>query len=184
MSKDEEDGVFVERCRRGDVDAFAVLIDRYQRPVFNAVYHIVRSYEDAREVAQQVFMKIYQHLDSFHGDGRFFSWVYRTAINEAINHVKSRREVELLDEESNVRRDSAEHAQQIADSARDVHDAVMRLKREYREVVVLRHFLDYSYRDAAELLHLSEKTVKSRLFTARQLLRQSLAAQGYKGARP
>jgi RNA polymerase sigma-70 factor (ECF subfamily) len=180
--KNDEDREFVERCQGGDVEAFGVLIDRYERPVFNAVYHIVRSYEDAREVTQQVFLKVYAQRNSFHGEGRFFSWLYRVAINEAINYVKGRRELETLDDERLVQRDSDAHAQEILDSARDVHEAVMHLKREYREVVVLRHFLDYSYRDAAEILHVPEKTVKSRLFTARQLLRDTLAAQGYRGS--
>lgn len=180
MSEVDQDRMYVERCLRGDVDAFGALIDRYQRPVFNAVYHIVRSYEDAREITQQVFMKVFEHLNSFNGDGRFFSWLYRAAVNEAINFAKARHEFDTLDEEiANAFTDDSAQRQDVLDITRDVHDAVMRLKREYREVVVLRHFLQYSYHDAAEILHVPEKTVKSRLFTARQLLRDALAAHGY-----
>jgi RNA polymerase sigma-70 factor (ECF subfamily) len=172
MSEEEPDGTYVDRCIRGDLEAFGTLIERYQRQIFRAVMHMVGNYEDAREVTQQVFLKAFEHLATFDRDRKFFSWLYRIAMNESINHVKARRNYEPLGEgEAAPRSEPIE----ILERNRAVRQAVMGLKPEYRAVVVLRHFLDCSYRDAAEVLHLPEKTVKSRLFAARQLLRDSLA---------
>ena len=91
MDEDELDRLAVERCRRGDVEAFGTLIDRYDKPVFNAILHMVGNQDDAREICQQAFMKAFEHLDSFDANRRFFSWIYKVAINESINHLKARR---------------------------------------------------------------------------------------------
>ena len=96
MNEEELDRTAIERCRQGDLDAFGTLIDRYERPIFNAILHMVGNAEDAREICQQVFMKAFEHLDTYDANRRFFSWIYRAAINESINHLKARRPSEPL----------------------------------------------------------------------------------------
>ena len=173
MSEEDPDASLVERCLHGDLDAFGTLIERYQRQIFRAVLHMVGNYEDAKEVTQQAFMKAFEHLVSFDRDRKFFSWMSRIAMNESINFIKGRRTFEPITEDDG----GAPAAEPIErfEQKRAVRQAVLSLKPEYRAVIVLRHFLDCSYRDAAEVLHLPEKTVKSRLFAARQLLREALA---------
>lgn len=182
MKSDEDlDRVCVERCLKGDLDAFATLIDRYQRPLFNAVLHVVRDPEDAREVCQQVFMKIYQHLASYDPQRKFFSWIYRTAMNESINHLKARHAWEPLNEQMETSIANPAERFEAMEASRTVQEAVMALETNYRIVVVLRHFLHFSYEEAAELLNVPARTVKSRLFTARQLLRKWLETKGELG---
>jgi RNA polymerase sigma-70 factor (ECF subfamily) len=177
MTDEEVDRDCIERCLHGEVDAFGTLIDRYQRPVFNVILRMVGRHEDAQELAQQVFMKVFEHLGRFDENRRFFSWIYRMAINESINHLKARRPMEPL---------GADLAEPFSDPAEElarketsvlVQQAVQSLDEPYRVVVVLRHFLQLSYHDTAEILNLPEKTVKSRLFTARQLLRARLQGE-------
>ncbi len=177
--EDEQDRVAVERCLRGDLDAFGTLIERYQRPVFNTVLHMIGDAEDAREVCQQVFMKAFEHLSSYDRERRFFSWIYRVAVNESINHLKSRRPHEALDER--LEHPRANPAQQFEELEqwKHLHEAIMNLDPNYRAVIILRHFVHFSYREVAEILNVPEKMVKSRLFTARQLLRQALEARGH-----
>lgn len=174
MSEDDPDATFVERCIHGDLEAFGPLVERYQRPIFRAIMHMVGNYEDARELTQQTFLKAFARLSSYDRERKFFSWLYRIAMNESINHIKARRSFEPLDEAELPRDVPFE----TLERNRAVRQAVMALKPEYRAVVVLRHFLDCSYRDAADVLNLPEKTVKSRLFAARQLLRDALAPAG------
>lgn len=180
MINDEElDRTCVARCLDGDVEAFSTLIHRYQHPLFNAILHMVKNYEDALEISQQVFMKVYEHLGSYDPNRKFFSWIYRIAMNESINHLKARREWEPLSD--NIPDRIADPAEELESKERDrsVRAGVMALQANYRAVILLRHFLQLSYEEAATLLEVPVKTVKSRLFTARQLLREWLEAEGH-----
>ena len=171
MEEKELERQWVERCLRGDLDAFGSLIERYERQIFRAVYNMVGNFEDAQEIAQQVFMKAFEHLAGYDRERKFFSWLYRIAINESINFMKARKKFESLGE---VVAEPHSEPFETIDRTRAVQQAVLSLKPEYRAVIVLYHYSGCSYQDAAEVLDLPEKTVKSRLFTARQLLKQML----------
>jgi RNA polymerase sigma-70 factor (ECF subfamily) len=180
VTKEEDlDRIAVERCLEGDPEAFGELITRYQRPVFNTVLHMVGNTEDAREVCQQAFMKAYEHLASYDRDRKFFSWIYRVAVNESINWLKAKRPHEELDE--HLEHPRANPAQQFEELEvwRDLHEEILKLEPNYRAVVILRHFVHFTYDEIADILKIPEKTVKSRLFTARQMLREALEARGH-----
>jgi RNA polymerase sigma-70 factor (ECF subfamily) len=86
---EEDDGALVQRCRDGDRRAFDRLVIRYQKPVFNAALRMLKNPEDARDVAQTVFLKVFEHLGQYDPNLRFYSWIYRIALNESINgHVR------------------------------------------------------------------------------------------------
>jgi len=175
---EDSDGLLVERCRDGDQRAFEALVERYQKPVFNAALRMLRNPEDARDVAQTVFLKAFEHLDDYDSSHRFYSWIYRIALNESINVLDRRKRHEPIAADEVDERQGAEDAVESAQVGRRVQRALMTIKPEYRSVIVLRHFLDLSYEDIAQILELPEKTVKSRLFTARQLLKDALQASG------
>ena len=180
VTKEEDlDRIAVQRCLEGDSDAFGELVTRYQRPVFNTVLHMVGNTEDAREVCQQAFMKAYEHLASYDRDRKFFSWIYRVAVNESINWLKAKRPHEELDE--HLEHPRANPAQQFEELEvwRDLHEEILKLDANYRAVVILRHFVHFTYDEIADILKIPEKTVKSRLFTARQMLREALEARGH-----
>ena len=171
----------VERCLRGDTDAFGDLIDRYEQPLYNTVLHMVGNAEDARDLCQQVFVKVFEHLSTYDPQRKFFSWIYRVAVNEAINHIRSRHVTEPL--HASLHATQADPAEQFEEAEQWVHlhEEIMKLDANYRAVIILRHFLHLSYADMAEVASVPEKTVKSRLFTARQLLRDAMQARGYAG---
>jgi RNA polymerase sigma-70 factor (ECF subfamily) len=174
----EADEALVERCRNGDRDAFATLVIRYQRPVYNAAWWVLRNAEDARDVAQDVFVKVAERLDEYDPRYRFFSWLYRIAVNEALNRRRRHDREEPLDDE--VERpgpDSDDPEARASEAERDgqVRDAVMRMSTNDRTVLMLRHYAELSYQEIADVLEVDEKTVKSRLFEARQRLRGTLA---------
>ena len=179
MKEEDLDRIAVERCLEGDSDAFGELITRYQRPVFNTVLHMVGNTEDAREVCQQAFMKAFEHLDTYDRDRKFFSWIYRVAVNESINWIKARRPHEELDESLEHPRANPAREFEELEQWRHLHEAILDLEPNYRAVVILRHFVHFSYDEIAAILKLPEKTVKSRLFTARQQLREALEAKGH-----
>lgn len=163
------------------MEAFADIMDRYQRPVFHGVLQMVRNHEDARELSQQVFLKAFEHLRSFDPSRRFFSWIYRIAVNESINFMKTRRFHEPIDEgaEPPDLAPGVVEALDEDDRHRDLRRAVQRLEPKYGAVVTLFHFLQMPYEAVAEALDLPVKTVKSRLFTARELLREEMGRLGH-----
>ena len=171
---EDSDGLLVQRCRGGDSSAFETLVDRYQKPVFNAALRMLRNPEDARDVAQTVFLKVFEHLADYDPKYRFYSWIYRIAVNESINVLDRRHRHEpVVGDEVDGRRGAEDEVGSMQIGVR-VQRALMSIKPEYRSVIVLKHFLDLSYDDIGQVLGLPEKTVKSRLFTARQLPKDAL----------
>ncbi|MBI5265646.1 MAG: sigma-70 family RNA polymerase sigma factor [candidate division Zixibacteria bacterium] len=169
-----EDIALVEQCLQGDRGAFETLVDRYQQPVFNIALRMVRRHEDAEDIAQTVFLKAYQNLDRFDAKYKFFSWIYRMTINESINFLDRQKSLEQFREASAPEQPSADRTMEKADTNRALKSALGRLSPDNRAVIVLRHFEDLSYEEIAQTLKIPEKTVKSRLFTARRLLAEAL----------
>jgi RNA polymerase sigma-70 factor (ECF subfamily) len=181
MHDDDADRRLLERFRGGDREAFAELVARYQRPVYNAAWWITRSADDANDVAQDVFLKVAEHLDDYDPRFRPFSWIYRIAVNEALNLVRRHGRSDPLDDEADADDDGDGDPARIASDgeiARRLQDALMRLPAHDRAVITLRHFAELSYREIADALDLDEKTVKSRLFEARSRLKLRLADLG------
>jgi RNA polymerase sigma-70 factor (ECF subfamily) len=175
---EEADGRLVARSCEGDRRAFADLVSRYQRPIYNAAMHMLHDAEDARDVTQTVFLKAYEHLDDYDPKFKFYSWIYRIALNESINALHRRRRSEPLDEQEldeHVGPDDEVGSEQLTHRVRA---ALMTLRPDYRAIIVLKHFLDSSYEDMSEILGIPDKTVKSRLFTARQALKEALNGHG------
>ncbi len=168
----------VRECLGGDEHAFEVLLRRFQGPVFNAVLRMVRDRDDAADLTQNAFLKAYEQLSSFDPRHKFFSWLYRIAINETLNHIKRRRRLEPLEGDwaSATRNPEAELVG--SDLSVHVQDALMTLSAEYRMVLVLRHFEGCSYDEIASIVGVPEKTVKSRLFSARTQLKERLESRG------
>jgi RNA polymerase sigma-70 factor (ECF subfamily) len=164
------------RYRSGDVAAFRQLVQRYQRPVFNAAFWVLRNADDADDVAQTVFMRLAEKSDDYDPQHKLFSWIYRMAVNEALNVRRRTDREEALDEEADVADDHGDPERQLHDNQRSarVRDALLKMNTPDRTVLTLRHFSELSYREIGEALGLDEKTVKSRLFEARQRLRAML----------
>jgi RNA polymerase sigma-70 factor (ECF subfamily) len=170
--------VMVAQCLEGDTSAFEYFLERYQRPIFNLALRMVRDYEDARDITQTVFVKAWEKLETYDPKHKFFSWLYRIAVNESLNLIKQRRGV--LQGVRQLFLNSPRHAPAAPhDEGQSVklRNALMKLKPEHRAVVVLKHLSDCSYRDLSDILEIPEKTVKSRLFEARRVLRNLLSGE-------
>jgi len=168
------DSALIRKCKNGDQRAFEALIIKYQKPVFNAAYRMLHSSEDARDVTQTVFLKAFENLDRYDPNFRFFSWIYRIALNESIDCLKKQKRLGSLDREPESDTGNAEDAASAEQKSDIVQMALMTIKQEYRSVIVLKHFLDCSYGEISEILGIPEKKVKSRLYTGRQLLKDAL----------
>lgn len=171
---EENDLMLVSQCLEGDAKAFDLLVTKYQKIMFNVALRMINNYEDAEDVTQSAFVKAFEKLDTFDPDYRFFSWLYRITINESLNFLNQRKQFTELDKSLISNEKTPEQRYQESETSRNVQVALMDLKLEYRTVIILKHLQDFSYREIGDILQLPEKTVKSRLFTARQLLKSIL----------
>jgi RNA polymerase sigma-70 factor (ECF subfamily) len=151
-------------------------VDRYQRRLFSVAFRMLGNVQDAEDVTQTVFGNAFLALASYDPKYRFLSWIYRMTVNESLNALKRRKTMVTLDDELGIA--APGYAPDPAlDAGESVGKALMHLNPDDRAVVVLRHFASFSYDEIANVLEVSAKTVKSRLFTARQRLRLALVGQ-------
>ncbi|MGH8191855.1 MAG: RNA polymerase sigma factor [Rhodanobacteraceae bacterium] len=175
------------RLMRGDRTAFEQLVQCYERPMFNVAYRMLGNATEAADATQNVFLKVFEHLRGYNPKYRLFSWIYRIAVNESIDRLEQRkRTAASTDPVDDLTFAGSERGPDELVGNQQMHDLIqaslMSLQDEYRAVIVLRHFSECSYRQMAEILDIPEKTVKSRLHTARMLLREKLCTQGVKTA--
>lgn len=173
MTGPNDDAIWVARCLQGDPGAFETLVRRYQGILYTVAFRLTANREDAKDVAQNTFVRAYEHLDSYDPNRKFFSWIYRIAVNESLNYRRTQRAHEPLDPAVEARA-TADPVERV-EAAERLQAALMSLSPEYREVVVMRYFAELSYEEIGEAVGIPEKTVKSRLFSARQRLGQLLA---------
>ncbi len=176
--KEEDDPTLVVRCRGGDRGAFERLVIRYQKPVFNLALRMLHDRQDALDVAQTTFLKAFEHLGDYDAAFRFYSWLYRIAINESLNALALRKPRGELDTNTADDRPGPERATEGDQALQAIENALMQISPELRTVTLLRHITQLSYADIAQALGLPEKTVKSRLHSARERLREHLRQCG------
>lgn len=172
-----DDGAAVRRCLAGDSAAFEQIVARYQQVLFTVALRMLGDEEDARDAAQNTFVKVFQKLGTYDPKHRFFSWIYRILVNECLNERRRPslvRTSEPLEDDAVPSSDT--DAVEAAERRNAVRKAILSLPEPYREVIVLRHFAALSYEEMSEAIGVPAKTVKSRLYSARQQLAERLGA--------
>jgi RNA polymerase sigma-70 factor, ECF subfamily len=178
MAEADEDLLCVARCLRGESAAFESIVRRYERVLFAVARRMLGNYEDALDATQNAFIRAYEGLDTFDPQRRFFSWIYRIAVNECLNARRARRPDDPLPDEMEAPAGGSPLAGvEQAERSGVIDAALVRLSEDHRLVVVLRHFADLSYGEISDVIGVPEKTVKSRLFEARQRLGELLRVQ-------
>lgn len=184
------DSDLVSLVQKGDVDAFEVLVARHQKRMLNIAFRLTGDYDEACEVVQDVFVSAYKNIRTFRGEAKFTTWLTSIAVNLSKNRLKQMksrqgREILSLDEpiqtaDGEIRIDPPSKEPSVLDrlEKRDtqnrVQDCIKALEPEYREVLVLRDMQDFSYDEIGSMLRLREGTVKSRLFRAREAIKDCL----------
>ena len=173
LNQDPDDARLAARTLAGDTDAFEILVTRYERVLFRVACRMLGDHEDARDATQEAFLSAYRKLDRFDTRRRFFSWLYRILLNECLNARRDRRPHEAVTPELVVG-GSVQDVVEASERRRRVQQALLALPHDYRAVIVLRHFEELGYDEIADALGIPSKTVKSRLYTARQRLGELL----------
>jgi len=171
--REVEDRDLIAKARRGDVESYNLLISRWDRRIFNYLLRLVKDREDARDLAQDVFLKAYQNLNKLEDPSKFSPWLYRIAHNEAYSLLRRNRPETEMGEE---RVQSIPGRRMLPmEVGLAVSTALARLTEDQREAVVLKIYEGFKFEEMAEILETPVSTVKSRLYTALDLLKESLA---------
>lgn len=172
------DGDLVKQVLSGKRKAFETLVERYQKTVFNVAFRSTKDYDDSQDITQAVFIKAFENLSTFNSTYRFFSWLYRIAVNESLNYVNQRKQLKPLDEEIVSENTGPDEKYREEELTNEIQSALMEIDVTYRIVIILKHFQFCSYEEISYILDIPEKTVKSRLYSARQMLKDVLQKKG------
>ncbi len=181
----------IKRCKRGEEAAFAEILTRYRGAIYNLCYRMTRNGEDARDLAQEVFIKVFSLLDRFDESYAFSSWLFRIATNHCIDHLRRNR-LKFLSLDGAVGKDGEEYELQFPgkepepdtvlqrkEAMEKVEEVIADLPPHYRAIILLRHDQQLSYDEIAETLQMPLGTVKARIHRARNLLQQMLKNRSY-----
>jgi len=177
----------VQAAKQGDVGAFEQLVKRYDRNIFRIAQHITQNREDAEDVVQDAFLKAYENLEQFQGNSKFYTWLVRIAVNEALMKLRRRKTSKTVSIDEDVETEEGSMPREVADWGPNpeqlygqselgeiLEKTIQGLPQSFRTVFVLRDIEGLSTEETAEMLNLSVPAVKSRLLRARLQLRERL----------
>jgi RNA polymerase sigma-70 factor (ECF subfamily) len=189
MSESEKD--LLKKSKSGDIEAFERLIEGYQTRVFNIAYRMIRNHDDAADLAQEVFIKVYRYIKNFKEESSFSTWIFRITKNVCLDELRKRKNKHIISLDEEIKLNDGEVVRQI-ESKDDtpemlaekkeirelINNAIDDLSAEHRIVIILRDIQGFSYEDISKIIECPEGTVKSRINRARKALKQKLKSKG------
>ena len=186
-ASNQEDLEWLKRFKEGNRNAFDFLVRKYQRQLYSVIYHMTSNREDTADVLQEVFVRVFQNIQQFKGNARFYTWLYRVTINTTLNFLKKRKrhvdmQLDALDNEtamadvllSDKGVQAGDRVLLLKELQKKMNEAFQSLSHSHRTVLVLFEMEGMNHSQIAELLHCSEGTVRSRLHYAKERLKQIL----------
>lgn len=183
MSENEK--ILLEKAKRGDIEAFELLIERYQKKVFTIALKMLGNYDDASELAQEALIKVFKSIKNFKEESSFSTWIYRIVTNTCLDELRKRkkRQVIYIDEDisnadGEIKREIVDHSMtpeyitEKKELKKAVNEAIMSLSEEHRTVIILRDIQGMSYEEIAKITNCPEGTIKSRINRARLSLKE------------
>ena len=191
LQPDADDHELVEACKSGDRRAFQLLYERYERKVYAVAYGFLRTQEDALDVVQEAFIKVYRYLPNFEGQSSFYTWLYRIVANLCIDHLRRNTRKKDVEFDDRLRHDDDQQAApgellppsalgNPSDAVENkeilaaVEESLTHLSDKHRAVIVMRELQGLSYADMAKAMNCSKGTIMSRLFHARRNMQKLL----------
>jgi len=182
----ERDDVLAAQAQNGNMTAFAALVDRHKGHVYRTLFQVVGHEQDAQDLAQEVFLKVYRSLAGYRGEAAFSTWLHRLTLNTAFDWLRARRRrplqvplepaLEQGHEPANPEGSAEEMALNL-ERRELLAQALQDLPPDYRQVLMLRHFHHLNYQEIAERIRAPVRTVETRLYRGRALLKQALSAR-------
>ncbi len=185
-----DDHILVKRIKKGDHQAFRVLVERYQGRVYALALGMLHNRQDALDVSQEAFIKVHRYLGNFQGSASFYTWLYRITYNLCIDHLRRSGRMQTVDYDDGIQREAQadpgclqpnrlegnpSRALRRRELAEKIQEAIDELPPYHKGVIVMREIEGMSYKEMAEAMQVSKGTIMSRLHHARQKLQRALA---------
>lgn len=183
---DEE---LIEKIKKGDIDAYEKIVQKYQDKVFGLIYNIVKKQNDIEDLAQEVFIKVYKNLGKFKGDSSLYTWIYKITVNLCLDELKKKKNVIYLDEKIEVDDGEVNRELPSEDKLQEelyeekelkekMHNCINKLPEKQKIMIVLRDIKGLSYEEISKITDIKLGTVKSQINRARLKLKELLAEDG------
>jgi RNA polymerase sigma-70 factor (ECF subfamily) len=187
MSDSNRDNLLIEQCLQGQQSSFSELIDKYKNLVFNLAYRMTYNLEDAEDISQETFIRVYRSLYNFNPNYKFSTWLYQMTLNICRDRFRKGK-IPSISLDAPLKEDDQKDFSSIIPNNQNnpediimgveqnnfINDLITSLPLKYREVIILRHLRDLSYEEMSKILNISLGSVKTRLFRAREKLREIL----------
>lgn len=183
----EIDEKLARKAAAGNLNTFETLVSRYQGKIFSFIYRMVNSNEDARDLTQEVFLQVYRSLGHFRGDSSFSNWVYRIASNKCLDFLRRNKKNKTVEFNDNLHQTPQQIIRINSNNPEQVYlneEKIRRLRRiisglpdRYRIAIVLFHYENMSYQQISDTLDIPAKTVATRLYRAKLLLKERLGGE-------
>jgi RNA polymerase sigma-70 factor (ECF subfamily) len=183
----EGEKALLDRVRSGDVEAFEQLIEGYQKKVYNIALRMIGNHDDASELAQEVFIRVYKSISSFKEESQLSTWIYRITSNACLDELRRRKNKRVVSIDENIKYEDSEFKRELEDDKptpdilaekneirKAIKDAIRALPEHHRMMIVMRDIQGLSYEEIAQSLQSPEGTIKSRINRARQALKEIL----------
>lgn len=182
----------IRDIKKGNVGLFSKVIDIYKNKVFALAYKFTNDYDEAQDLSQEIFIKIFNNISKFRFQCSLSTWIYKTATNKCIDHTRKKKvqisslnedfsHEDSLDIKLNSRKSTPEEIVISDEEQREVHKIIYKLPDNYKTVIIMYHFNEMSYKEISKALEISQKTVETRLYRARRLLKDELLKRSLGG---
>ena len=174
---DLSDEELVRLSQQGDLKAFGILVERYQKKVFTVAYSLVQDTDEAQDLTQESFVRAYSALESFRGTARFYTWIYRITVNLCMDHFRKQaveKAAMTHEQDEHQNPTTPDRVASQHEMSQAVRQAIRALPEDHRTVIIMREIEGLSYQEIAKVAGISIGTVMSRLFYARRKLREIL----------
>jgi len=177
---------WIQKTKTGDQTAFSQIVDKYQKPVYNICYHMLKNGEEAEDAAQEVFLRAFSKLDTYDEGRQFSTWLFAIASHYCMDRWKKRRfQLVSWDDLKNMLSDreasQPEKVMMNIEASQEVHDMLQNLRPDYRMVVVLKYWHAMSYEEIAKTMDTTVSTIKSKLFRARKMMAKAAEKEQVSG---
>ena len=178
----------IKQLKNGDFSNYDKIVDSYKNRVFGMAYKFTNDYDETQDLAQEVFLKIYRQIKNFRGDSKLSTWIYRISVNTCLDWKKKKMRIKSINFSNMVNEENKDQTIDIKDDSplpdeiilqdedqRIVHDLIYELSDKYKTVLIMYHFNEMSYEDIAKALNVPQRTVETRLYRARRMLKDKIS---------
>lgn len=177
----------IKQLKNGDFSNYDKIVDSYKNRVFAMAYKFTNDYDEAQDLAQEVFLKIYRQIKNFREESKLSTWIYRISVNTCLDWKKKKERIKSINFSSMVNEENKDQNIDIRDESmlpdeiilndenqKQVHDFIYELSDKYKSVLIMYHFNEMSYKDISIALNIPERTVETRLYRARRMLKDKI----------